>query len=48
MHADVLSALVEISAWIGYYDMGAEAGCTGNHHVGTGTGELEAVTFPLD
>ena len=43
--ADVFAALVDSTAWIGYHDMGLEAGCTDDRHVGVGTGEVEAVTF---
>ena len=32
------------TAWIGYHDMGFEAGCTDDRHTGIG-GAVEALTF---
>ena len=42
--ADAFNDMVSNTAWIGYHDMGNEAGCTDDRHQGIG-GEIAALTF---
>jgi len=42
--ADAFESLVGNTAWIGYHDMGFEAGCTDDRHQGLG-GEIQATSF---
>ena len=41
---DAFAAMVANTAWIGYHDMGFEAGCTDDRHAGIG-GEISSESF---